>query len=44
MSYADCIRMSVSILTPKAFSIRNAISAERAALPFSRFDKAGRDT
>src|ERR1035441_10672705 len=36
--------MSVSILTPKAFSIRRAISPERSALPLRRLDRAGRDT
>jgi len=30
--------MSVSIFTPKAFSIRSAISPERSALPFSMLD------
>jgi hypothetical protein len=36
--------MSVSILTPKAFSMRRAILPESAALPFKRLDKAGRET
>src|ERR1700691_1554228 len=44
MSYADCMRMSVSIFTPKAFSMRSAMSPERDALPFSRLDSAGRET
>src|SRR5258708_11111521 len=35
--------MRVSILTPKAFSIRRAILPESAALPFKRLDKAGRE-
>src|SRR6266849_10049198 len=30
--------------TPKAFSKRSAMSPERSACPFSRFDSAGRDT
>jgi hypothetical protein len=38
------MRISVSILTPNAFSMRSAMSPERSALPFSRLDKAGRDT
>src|ERR1035441_7468662 len=44
MSKEDCMRMSVSILIPKAFSMRRAISPERLALPFRRLDKAGRET
>ena len=44
MSYADCIRISVSIFTPKAFSMRSAISPERSALPLSRLDRVGRET
>jgi hypothetical protein len=35
MSQEDCIRISVSILTPKAFSMRSGISPERPALPMS---------
>src|SRR6266568_4972091 len=35
--------MRVSILTPKAFSIRRAMLPESAALPFKRLDKAGRE-
>src|SRR5258706_7849330 len=38
------MRMRVSILTPKAFSIRSAISPERLALPFNRLDRVGRET
>jgi len=38
------MRMRVSILTPKAFSIRRAMLPESAALPFRRLDKAGRET
>jgi hypothetical protein len=34
----------VSIFTPNAFSMRSAISPERSALPFSRLDRAGRET
>src|SRR5258708_37870728 len=37
------MRMRVSILTPKAFSIRRAMLPESAALPFKRLDKAGRE-
>src|SRR6202011_3752746 len=44
MSYEDCMRMSVSIFTPKAFSMRSAMSPERSALPLSRLDRAGRET
>ncbi len=35
--------MRVSILTPKAFSIRRAMLPESAALPFRRLDKAPRN-
>ncbi len=35
ISYEDCMRMSVSIFTPKAFSMRSAISPERSALPLA---------
>jgi hypothetical protein len=38
------MRMSVSIFTPKAFSMRSAMSPERDALPFSRLDSAGGET
>ena len=38
------MRISVSILTPNAFSIRRAISPERLTRPFSRPDSAGRET
>src|SRR5450759_2228361 len=38
------MRISVSIFTPNAFSMRNAMSPDRSALPFSRFDNVGRDT
>src|ERR1700733_8630537 len=44
MSYEPCIRISVSIFTPKAFSMRSAISPERSELPFNRLDRAGRET
>ena len=44
MSKADCIRISVSILTPNAFSMRSAFSPGKPALPFGKFDRAGRDT
>src|SRR5580698_9996663 len=36
--------MSVSIFTSNAFSIRSAISPDRSALPFSRLERAGRET
>src|SRR5215467_9248930 len=36
--------MSVSIFTPKAFSMRSAMSPERSELPFSKLDNAGRET
>jgi hypothetical protein len=39
----DCIRISVSIRTPKAFSIRSAISPDRSAWPLSRFESNPRD-
>src|SRR5258707_29948 len=44
MSYADCIRIRVSIFTPNAFSMRSAISPERLAFPFNKLESAGRDT
>src|SRR5260370_33940499 len=44
MSYADCIRIRVSIFTPNAFSMRSAISPERLAFPFNKPESAGRDT
>src|SRR5580658_10073489 len=44
ISYADCIRIRVSIFTPNAFSIRKAISPDRPALLLSRLDRAGRET
>jgi hypothetical protein len=44
MSQADGILMSVSIFTPKAFSIRSAMSPDRSALPLSELDGAGRET
>src|SRR5215471_5526340 len=44
MSYDDCIRISVSIRTPKAFSIRSAMSPDRSAWPLSRLERATRDT
>ena len=36
--------MRVSIFTPKAFSMRSAISPDRSALAFNKLDRAGRDT
>jgi len=44
MSCEACFRMSMSIFTPKALSIRSAISPDRSALPFSKLERAGRDT
>ena len=44
MSQADCIRISVSILTPNAFSMRRAIRPERSALALRRLDSVGRET
>src|SRR5216683_3184910 len=38
------MRMRVSILTPKAFSMRRAMLPESEAWPFKRLDKAGRET
>src|SRR5712692_11540888 len=38
------MRMRVSILTPKAFSMRRAMLPESEAWPFRRLDKAGRET
>jgi len=36
ISCAEAIRISVSIFTPNAFSIRSAISPDSPALPFSK--------
>src|SRR5437899_3725016 len=36
--------MGVSIFTPKAFSMRSAMSPDRSALPLRRLDSAGRET
>jgi hypothetical protein len=44
MSKEFCIRINVSISTPKAFSKRMAISPERSAFAFSKLDRVGRDT
>ena len=38
------MRISVSIFTPNAFSMRSAISPERSARPLGKLDSAGRDT
>jgi hypothetical protein len=38
------MRISVSIFTPKAFSMRSDLSPERTVLPFSKLDNAGRET
>ena len=35
---------NLPIFTPEAFSMRSAISPDRPALPFSRLERAGRDT
>jgi hypothetical protein len=39
-----CMRMSVSIDTPKAFSIRRAISGDSEARSLMKADTAGRVT
>jgi len=39
ISYAEAIRISVSIFTPNAFSIRSDLSTDSPALPFSKFDR-----
>ena len=44
ISQDDCMRISVSILTPMAFSMRNAIIPDRFDRPFRNFESAGRDT
>ena len=44
ISYAEAIRINVSIFTPNAFSIRSAISPDSPALPFSKLDSVGRET
>jgi hypothetical protein len=41
---AEDMRISVSIETPNAFSMRSAISGDNAARSFSRADSAGRVT
>jgi hypothetical protein len=38
------MRMRVSIFTPKAFSMRSAMSPDSPARPFSKVEKTGRDT
>ena len=42
MSWLVCMRISVSMETPNAFSILSAISGERPARSFSSADSAGR--
>jgi hypothetical protein len=42
--YSFRILMSVSIFTPKAFSMRSAISPDRSAFALSKLDRAGRET
>ena len=37
----DCILMSVSIVTPKAFSIRSDMMPDRSALQLSKLDREG---
>ena len=44
MSKDACIRMRVSILTPKAFSRRNAMFPDRSDRPLRNADRAGRET
>ena len=44
MSYEDAIRISVSIFTPKALSIRRAISVEMLDLLLNRLENLGRET
>jgi hypothetical protein len=44
MSKEFCIRISVSMSMPKAFSNRKAISPDKLARPFSKLESAGRDT
>src|ERR1019366_6393318 len=41
---AACMRRSVSIFTPNAFSMRSAMFPDRLALPFSKLDSVGRET
>src|SRR5574337_200039 len=41
IAYAVCIRSSVSIFGPKAFSIRSAMSGDSAARPLRRAESAG---
>lgn len=43
MSQDVCIRMSVSIFTPNAFSIRSAMMPDRSERPFRNVESAGRD-
>jgi hypothetical protein len=38
------MRISVSIFTPKGFSMRRAMSPERSDLPLSKLESAGRET
>ena len=38
------MRMSVSILTPKAFSIRSALVLDKSEWPLRNDDNVGRDT
>ena len=38
------MRMSVSILTPKAFSIRSAMVLDKSERPLRNDDNVGRDT
>ena len=44
MSWLFCMRMSVSMRTPNAFSMRKAMSGERAARSFRNADSADRVT
>ena len=42
LTASDCIRMSVSIFTPKALSLRSAMSPDRPAMPLRKMERAGR--
>lgn len=44
MSYELCIRIKVSMSTPKAFSSRSAMDPDKAVLPFNRLESVGRET
>ncbi len=44
MSNDVCIRINVSILTPKAFSMRSAMLPDRSDRPLRNADRVGRET